>query len=220
MSKQVYKKISNIPNIGEGLFAGENIKEGILITEFKGKITTINNIKSSWSVISLYNDECIECNKKNLASYANDIIIFPSKKRNLCNIIEKELSLYNSYNNREANAEIYVNPDIKRAWLKSLKPINKDEEIFIHYGLPFWIKQEKQLAEYEDDLPNGEFLVPSYLFKSESFLKYTKIFYPKFTNIKYFENDTIVDISDNTDSGYNFSIDDIVGKNKNNILTL
>lgn len=62
--------------------------------------------------------------------------------------------------------------------------------------------------------------LPSYLFKTESFLKYTKIFYPKFTNIKYFENDTIVDISNNTDSGYNFSIDDIVGKNKNNILTL
>lgn len=186
-------------------------------------------------VISLYNGECIECNKKNLASYANDIIIFPSKKRNLCNIIEKELPLYNSYNNREANAEIYVNPDLRRAWLKSLKPINKDEEIFIHYGLPFWIKQEKQLTEYEDDLPNGDFLMPkkiiiinnnyllrlpSYLFKTESFLKYTKIFYPKFTNIKYFENDTVVDISDNTDSGYNFSIDDIVGKNINNILTL
>ena len=76
------------------------------------------------------------------------------------------------------------------------------------------------LTDYEIDLPDTDFLVPSYLFKSESFLKYVKIFYPKFTNIKYFENDSVVDISDDNGCGYNFSIDDIVGKDKSSILTL
>lgn len=218
MSKQVYKKVSNIPNIGEGLFAGENIKEDVLISEFKGRITSLNNTKSSWSVISLYDEECIECNKKNLASYANDIILFPSKKRNLCKIIDDKKPLYDSYKGLSPNATIYVNPDLKRAWLKSIKPINKDEEIFIHYGLPFWIKMESKLTEYEDNLINGDFLVPSYLFKSESFDLYVKNFYSGYNEIKYFNDNSVVDISDKNDNGYTFGIDDIVGSNKDNVV--
>ncbi len=157
MSKKVYKKQSNIPNAGEGLFAGEDIKENVLITEFKGKLVSDTNIQDNWSAIYISDDICLQCNKSNLASYANDNVLFPSKRRNLTKFIEKELPLYNSYNNQQTNAEIYINTQMKRAWLKSVKPIKKDEEIFVHYGLQFWIKSEIYLNENEDDLPKGEF---------------------------------------------------------------
>lgn len=212
MSRKVYKKVSNIPNAGDGLFAGEDINDATLITEFKGKIKSASNIKDNWSAIYICDDIVLECDKSNLASYANDNILFPSKRRNIIKIIEKELPLYNSYNDQQTNAEIYINTQLKRAWLKSTKPIKKDEEIFIHYGLQFWIKSEIYLDENEDptDMPKGKFYLKKDIFTTESFKKYVKIFYPKVIKLEYSNNNETVHLIDNKGGGFTFTLESLL----------
>ena len=58
MSKKVYKQQSGILNAGFGLFAGENIKKGSLITEFIGKKTS--KPTENWSVVYFYDDKYIQ----------------------------------------------------------------------------------------------------------------------------------------------------------------
>lgn len=215
MSKRVYKKISNIPDIGYGLFAGEDIKKGALITEFIGKKTILSKVTDNWSTLSFYDDKCIQCDKSNLASYANDCIILPKNKRNLLKIMKSEEQLYNSYDNLPPNAEIYQNDTLLRAWLKASRNIKKDEEIFVHYGLPFWIKTEAALRESESELDeyDGKFVVPSEILKSESFKKYVNAFYPDITKITIKNTDGVdIALLETVDKGgLLFSMDMLIG---------
>ena len=181
MSKKVYKKQSNIPNAGFGLFAGEDIKTGALIAEFTGKKTA--KPTDCWSVVYFFGDHHIQCGKDNLASYANDVIIFPTKRRDFVELVDSDKELYQSYNNQSPNAQIYQNDKLLRAWLKAERDIKKDEEIFVHYGLQFWFKTEMALKE-ETDTHETRIGIPSYLFKSESFKKYVNKFYPNVIEIK------------------------------------
>ena len=185
-NKKVYKKQSNIPNAGLGLFAGEDIKADSLIAEFIGKKTTKAKITDYWSVVYFYDDKHIQCGPDNLASYANDIIILPSYKRNFVELIDNNKNLYESFNNQGPNAHIYQNDNLIRAWLKADKDIKKDEEIFIHYGLSFWFKKEMALSksienETSSYVENG---IPSYLFTSNSFKNYVNKFYPNVIEIE------------------------------------
>lgn len=180
MSKKVYKKESNIPNIGLGLFAGENIKKGSLIAEFTG--TKTSNPTDQWSVVHFNDDTYIQCNKSNLASYANDIILFPQKRRDFVDLIDNKRHLYQSYNDQSPNAHVYQNDTLIRAWLKANRDIKKDEEIFVHYGLAFWFIKEMAL-DNSDDTVDTQVRFPSYIFKSESFKKYVNKFYPNVTEI-------------------------------------
>ena len=176
--KNVYKKVSTIPDIGLGLFAGEQIKKGALIDEFKGNlVSNSSNPTSSWSSIR-FEDCVLECNRDNLASYSNDCIIFPAKKRDFKEIIDKDLPLYTCIN--PPNAEIYINFQLKRAWLKATRNISADEEIFVHYGIPFWIRSELKLP-MQDGLKICS--IPDYIFRSKSFEAYVKSFYPDVVEI-------------------------------------
>jgi hypothetical protein len=54
MTKLVYKSLSGIPNIGDGLFSGEDINPNELIAEFTGKLlNNLDNITSCWSVMEV-----------------------------------------------------------------------------------------------------------------------------------------------------------------------
>lgn len=108
--------------------------------------------------------------------------------------------LYHSYNNLPPNVEIYQNNKLLRAWLRATRDIKKDEEIFVHYGLPFWIKKESRLKESEKELDeyDGNFIVPSEILKSESFKKYVTTFYP-----------TVIDI-EKDNSGIIFGLDMLI----------
>jgi SET domain-containing protein len=181
MSKKVYKKQSNIPNAGFGLFAGEDIKKGSLITEFTGLKTA--KPTDTWSVIYFYGDKHIQCGKSNLASYANDVILFPTKRRDFVELVNNNEELYQSYNNQSPNSQIYQNDKLLRAWLKAERDIKKDEEIFVHYGLQFWFKTEMQLKE-DTDTDETRVGIHQNLFRTESFKKYVNKFYPTVIEIE------------------------------------
>ena len=201
MSKKVYKKQSNISDIGFGLFAGENIKKGSLITEFFGVKTSTPT--DQWSVVHFNDKIYLQCNKNNLASYANDVIIFPKERRDFVDLINNNKELYQSYNNQSANAYIYQNDRLIRAWLKASRDIEKDEEIFVHYGLPFWFIKEMSL-ENSEDTPDTQIGIPSCIFKSESFKNYVARFYPDVTEIipGKINNIEAVTLKTNTNSGF------------------
>jgi SET domain-containing protein len=204
MSKFVSKKISNIPDIGFGLFADENIKSGSFITEFQGTITN-GSAKDNWSNIYFDNGKVLECFKDNLASFANDIIIFQKEKRNLVEVIKSGEPLYKSYNCEHPNAEIYTNHDKMRAWIRATRDINKGDEIFVHYGLPFWIKNEAII--------HGGIGIPNDIFKSISFDKYVRMFYPEIIRIvpisKQVEG---VYLLTDSNGGYYFDIHMLIGE--------
>jgi hypothetical protein len=188
MIKSVYKKQSNIPNIGMGLFANEDIEASELIAEFTGKMKTSKQVKTNWSCVYFDDQHIIECGKSNLASYANDVIDLPTKKRNWLSIIHREDPLYTSYDNKVANAHIYQNHETYKAYLKASVPIKKGEEIYVHYGIQFWLKHEIMLPDSDDDLKTdpigkGNFMLPNSVFLTESFANYVKIFYPTTTKI-------------------------------------
>lgn len=181
MSKKVYKKQSNILNAGLGLFAGEDIKKGSLIAEFTGKKTT--KPTDSWSTVYFYDDKHIQCGKDNLASYSNDVIIFPTVRRDFVELVDNDEELYQTFNNQSPNAHIYQNDKLIRAWLKANQDIKKDDEIFTHYGLPFWFKKEMEIKN-PTDTHETKIGMPTYLFQSESFKNYVSKCYPDVIEIE------------------------------------
>ena len=219
MSKRVYKKQSKIPNCGTGLFAGEDIKKGTLITEFIGKLMNANETTSGWSNIYFSDDKCIQCSKSNLASYANDCIKFPKKKRNLVNIIEREEPLYTCYEDTKTNSVIYQNNELHRAWLRATRNIKKGEEIFTHYGLPFWMRTESGMRDYEPELEKygGAFPVPENIFRTKSFEKYVEMFYDDVDSVdvqKMGKKDVVMITTDNGfKESIMFTIDMLIGNN-------
>jgi len=201
----VYKKESNIPGIGYGLFAGEDIRKGSLIAEFVGKKVHNTKVTDHWSSVYFPSKNCIQCDKTNLASYANDIILFPTEKRDLIKIVESKEPFYQSYNNQSPNSSIYQNDDLERAWLKAERDIKKDDEIFVHYGIQFWLRREA--SHVEEPWP-----IPADLFETESFLKYVNTFYPELPIIEhgYVGDNKYISLTSPDGSGIIFDMDMIV----------
>jgi hypothetical protein len=173
MIKKVYKKESHIKDAGLGLYAGEDIKKGQFIAEFQGKKVNRSDVTDEWSVL-VFDYFALQCNKRNLASYANDIIML-IKKRNITKILKYDEPFYTNHKNCFINAEITQSDT--QGWLKAITDIKKDEEIFVHYSLVYWIN-------YENKINNKLSVLPKNIFKTKSFKKYVKIFYPSVTSIK------------------------------------
>lgn len=210
--KEVYKKISNIKDIGDGLFAGEDIKKDSYICEFKGKKINHSQVSDSWSVIYFFDKyrTCIQCDKTNLASYCNDIITF-KKDRNMLKDIVDGKPIYESYNNLSPNCYILQDDKKIRAWLVATRDIKKDEEIFTHYGIHYWLATELKIPEI-----NKYCKLPSNFFHTKSFREYVKIFYPDVIKIdpKIINNQYVVSLETKDGAGYVFDLNLYMKENR------
>ncbi len=134
----IIKKSEISDNAGLGVFANKNFKKNTKLGEYKGKEIFIN----SWSQADKYNQLK---DKINDTSYI--FLIFDGKKPykiiDAGNSIDSNLTNWTRYINgaktvkqkKKINAEFYQYD--KRAFIKSIKDIQKGDEIILNYG-PGW----------------------------------------------------------------------------------
>ncbi len=129
LEKQLYLKKSGLPNAGKGLFTKAEIPKGTVIVEYKGRISTWDEIKhedgTNGYLYYINSKRVINAKpyKKVIARYAND-----AKGWN------RSAGLKN-------NAE-YIEKE-KRCFIKSTRKILKGEEIFVGYGREYWEMMKK-----------------------------------------------------------------------------
>src|SRR5690348_7740538 len=129
LEKQLYLKKSRLPGAGKGLFTKEPIPKGTVIVEYKGRVTTWDEIKHEDG----RNGYLYYVNSKNVINakpyvksfgrYANDAMgrVRVNGLRNNSEYIEKN----------------------KRCYIKATKNIKAGEEIFVGYGREYWEMMRK-----------------------------------------------------------------------------
>lgn len=169
-----------------GLFTNENIPAGKFICKIDGKFKKHKELtdKDKKNLIVMFDhDNYLVCN--NLVNHIQDIIEIPTKKRNIKNVIDNNESFYNKINNNlNYNVELLKIPKMKCAYIKATSDIKSGSELFIHYGIYYWIKKESimnsnnQENKSEDANQEDTFKIPFGFFRTKSFKKYVKTFYP------------------------------------------
>lgn len=140
LEKHLEVKPSTLPNAGMGLFTNIFIPKGTRIVEYKGRITTWNDVKDDHEngyIYTVNNNHVIDAKKtlRALARYANDA---------------RGISRIKGMTN---NCD-YVNDGLK-AYIESKKDIQPGQEILVSYGDEYWqviranIKEEQKRQKQE-----------------------------------------------------------------------
>jgi uncharacterized protein len=137
LEKQLIVKKSTIPNSGKGLFTKKFIPKGTRIVEYKGRVSTWNEVKDedgkNGYIFYVTRNHVIDGKPyiKALARYANDA-------RGLVKI--KGIT---------NNSDYII--DGKKAYIESKKDIPAGSEIFVDYGKDYWkvIRANRKLWEAE-----------------------------------------------------------------------
>jgi SET domain-containing protein len=124
-------KESTIKNAGLGVFAEENIPIGTLIGKYEGTRLSIDVELSEEEAKYVYtiNNEYIFTACTCIFRYINDIVDLESSVRHNKRIY---LLLYYNVDFVEINNEVYI---------KTIDNIQAGDELFIHYGSPYWLNQ-------------------------------------------------------------------------------
>ena len=180
---KTYVKDSNITGIGKGLFAATKIQNDDVIVEFTGKLLAPKEKLTDRRSNILFNDGYkLQCDHDDLASYANDLIDFPKKKRYLLKNLLANKPFYNKHPNTCINAIIIANEDEHRAFLIACDDILPNDEIYVHYGFMYWIKSEFFDIGFLDQKIISQARIPIYLSEYDAFFEYVKVFYPKYVS--------------------------------------
>ena len=142
MSKKVIAKESTIPVMGKGLFAIVDIPKGSIIVEFKGVLKKPGErVSDNRSNIHFCDNYVLDCPKTDLASFANDAIMFTRERRFLLSSLKSSEPFYKKHPNTTVNADININNKLHRAFLTASENIKVGDEIFTHYSFPYWFKK-------------------------------------------------------------------------------
>lgn len=132
LENQLVVKASTLPGSGKGLFTKKFIPRGTRIVEYKGRMTTWNEVKNDADngyIYTIDNQHVIDAKNsvKTFGRYANDA-------RGLVKI--KGVS----------NNSTYVN-DGNKVFIESIKDIPAGGEILVSYGKEYWdvIRQNKKI---------------------------------------------------------------------------
>ena len=132
LENQLVVKASTLPGSGKGLFTKKFIPRGTRIVEYKGRMTTWNEVKNDADngyIYTIDNQHVIDAKNsvKTFGRYANDA-------RGLVKI--KGVS----------NNSTYVN-DGNKVFIESIKDIPAGGEILVSYGKDYWdvIRQNKKI---------------------------------------------------------------------------
>lgn len=176
----MYVDKSTIPNAGLGLFASSIITKNSIIAEFTGKIYTNNadiNIYDTRSNIMFNDGYIMVCCDMDLASYANDAIIFPENRRCLMKALESHQPFYDLHQNCIINAAIILDNKLHKAYLTAKHDIHKNQEIFVHYGFSYWFHKEITTLGFNYESEIDLYGFPKNIHEYPAFLSYMKTFY-------------------------------------------
>ena len=176
MQSMLYVSKSQIPNSGDGLFTQNSIRTGDKIIMFRG--THVDSellVKNNISSIAFLDGTFLDCFLDDMASKANDIVIIDDKIRSLKKIIESDESIYSTHSDFRINGIIKIDQINHTAWIEAARNISANEEIFIHYGLKYWLSFD---IYREKIIIDSSIILSKPIYQYESFSKYVKIFYP------------------------------------------
>lgn len=132
LENQLVVKASTLPGSGKGLFTKKFIPRGTRIVEYKGRMTTWNEVKNDADngyIYTIDNQHVIDAKNsvKTFGRYANDA-------RGLVKI------------KGVTNNSTYVN-DGNKVFIESIKDIPAGGEILVSYGKDYWdvIRQNKKI---------------------------------------------------------------------------
>ena len=145
---------SSIKNAGNGLFSTNFIPKDTIITEYGGKIVTeqkaqemdnTNNLESLYYSLNMGNNKTLIGNKdtKNLQK-CGQLINDAGCLKNPDNLDKQDAKKYIK-TAEKVNCEFIIDKD--KVFIKSIRDIKKDEELFIHYGYDYWLR-----LKYNDDV--------------------------------------------------------------------
>lgn len=131
-------KNSTLPQAGKGLFTRSFIPAGTHIIEYKGRVTTWNEVKEREAdnayIMYVNRDHVINAlpYKKALARYANDA---------------KGVGKIRGLRNNAVYATVK-----KRVYIKATRDIKPGEEILVDYGKSYWqtMKENKQIDKQNE----------------------------------------------------------------------
>lgn len=186
-----YVKESNIPGAGKGLFALHDIKKGQVIAQFKGIVHSPDSIDRKIdprSTIYFSDGSVLVSSEKDIASYANDPIVFdcdPANIRPLFPALKSTEPFYKMHPGTRINAVLKntFQRDKHKAYIVADSDIVKDEEIFVHYGFNYWFVYEfKERGFLPDaDMISGEF--SDNMTDYPAYIACLNLFYPENTSI-------------------------------------
>jgi hypothetical protein len=200
MSKKksrAYVKESSIPTYGKGLFASDDIKKGLIIAEFRGKLREPDEKHSQNRSNIFFNDnKILDCFPDDIASYANDAVNFTKKRRKIMESLKANEPFYAKHKKTKVNAAIKLYENVHRAVLIAECDIKKNEEIFCHYGFMYWFKTEALTVGFEEEKEFEESgIVIKNIFKYPAFMKYIHEFYDSVLKVEFRPyNDEITDV--------------------------
>ena len=132
LENQLVVKASTLPGSGKGLFTRKFIPRGTRIVEYKGRMTTWNEVKNDADngyIYTIDNQHVIDAQNsvKTFGRYANDA-------RGLVKL------------KGVTNNSTYVN-DGNKVFIESIKDIPAGGEILVSYGKDYWdvIRQNKKI---------------------------------------------------------------------------
>ena len=180
---RTYIKTSSIPNAGNGLYANIPIKKGDRILRLKGVVRKPGQrCKSSRSNIYFNDGYILECSPTDQASFANDPINIPDRRRRLIKALKSDEPFYAIQENTSVNVVIEIKNKKHRAFLIAQQYIQKDEEIFRHYWFSYWFARELHRGfPQEDEIDEHGF--PETFHQYPAFINYLKLVYPDCTHI-------------------------------------
>lgn len=186
---KVHSKNSEISGLGKGLFALQDIEKDEVIVEYLGDLLSPGNEpKNPRSNLYFKDGTILCCFDDDLASYANDCVKVPSEPRKLLLSLRKYKPFYEKHSSANLNAEIHLDEENHKAFLYARQNIKKDEEIFCHYGFPYWFNYEIINIGFnvEKEIKNKG--LPDNLFKYSAFHAYVKEFYPQSNSVEVSES--------------------------------
>ena len=131
-------KKSTLPQAGKGLFTRSFIAAGTRIVEYKGRVTTWNEVKEKEAdnvyIMYVNRNHVINAEpfKNALARYANDA---------------KGVGKISGLRNNAVYATVK-----KRVYIKATRDIEAGEEILVDYGKAYWqtMKENKQIDKQKE----------------------------------------------------------------------
>lgn len=184
-----YVKRSTLPNdtkhnLEKGLFAKKNIPNQSVIVEFIGKVTKNSKSKDESDSIVMFEDGSkLVCPNTDKASLARDPIKLPKFRRQLIKSLNSDVPFYDIHDNARINADIFIDNERHRVFLIASSNIKKHEEIFCHFGFPFWFTSElSQGFLQEEEIEENGF--PETIHQYPAFISYLKKFYRTMINLE------------------------------------
>jgi len=141
-------KDSLIKDAGLGVFATEDINEGTVLTEYYGKIFTLEaylecTLDLSETKALLFWDgfytlgNINEYDSKKCGQMINDYSMIENLEYTNA-AFDNAVSLYEE--NSFAHSNVSILTRFSKHYIQSTKRINRGEELYFHYGLAYWIE--------------------------------------------------------------------------------